>query len=124
VIHNRGQVDPPARAAAFDWLVEVGFKPGVTDNVGRTARTWWWRMCWAARWARYEEVYTATQYFLRGTLDRAVERLGRGPAGQSADPDRARLHGAEWARRPARRSVPASATRAPQVRTYRPLRLR
>jgi phosphoribosylformylglycinamidine synthase len=22
----------------FDWLLEVGFKPGVTDNVGRTAR--------------------------------------------------------------------------------------
>ena len=25
-------------APAFDWLVEVGFKPGVTDNVGNTAR--------------------------------------------------------------------------------------
>ncbi len=22
----------------FDWLIEVGFRPGVTDNVGRTAR--------------------------------------------------------------------------------------
>ena len=22
----------------FDWAVEVGYKPGVTDNVGRTAR--------------------------------------------------------------------------------------
>src|SRR3954452_24052787 len=31
------KVDAPA-AAAFDWLVEVGFRPGVTDNVGRTAR--------------------------------------------------------------------------------------
>lgn len=26
-------------APSFDWLIEVGFKPGVTDNVGRTAAT-------------------------------------------------------------------------------------
>src|SRR5688500_5581425 len=26
------------RAEPFDWLILVGFKPGVTDNVGRTAR--------------------------------------------------------------------------------------
>ena len=25
-------------APAFDWLVETGFKPGVTDNLGRTAQ--------------------------------------------------------------------------------------
>ena len=29
-----GRLPPPA----FDWMVEVGFKPGVTDNVGTTAR--------------------------------------------------------------------------------------
>ena len=29
---NRGLADH------FDWLIEVGFKPGVTDNVGKTAR--------------------------------------------------------------------------------------
>ena len=23
---------------SFDWILEIGFKPGVTDNVGRTAR--------------------------------------------------------------------------------------
>src|SRR5512140_2796386 len=27
-----------ALAAGFDFAVEVGFRPGVTDNVGRTAR--------------------------------------------------------------------------------------
>ncbi|MBP7275259.1 MAG: phosphoribosylformylglycinamidine synthase [Kiritimatiellae bacterium] len=31
-----GRLPPPA---GFDWLIEVGFKPGVTDNVGATART-------------------------------------------------------------------------------------
>ena len=32
--------DSPAAEAAwdFDWLIEVGFRPGVTDNVGKTAR--------------------------------------------------------------------------------------
>ena len=25
-------------AKNFDWLIEVGFRPGVTDNVGKTAR--------------------------------------------------------------------------------------
>ena len=30
-------IDKPL-AQDFDWIVEVGFRPGVTDNVGRTAR--------------------------------------------------------------------------------------
>ena len=25
-------------AGGFDWMIEVGFRPGVTDNVGKTAR--------------------------------------------------------------------------------------
>jgi len=25
-------------ADRFDWMIEVGFRPGVTDNVGKTAR--------------------------------------------------------------------------------------
>ncbi len=31
-----GRLAPPAK---FDWMIEVGYKPGVTDNVGATART-------------------------------------------------------------------------------------
>jgi phosphoribosylformylglycinamidine (FGAM) synthase PurS component len=74
-----GRLPPPP----FDWLVEVGFKPGVTDNVGRTARTVVQDVLGRAL-GDYEEVYTSTQYFLRGTLDRAgAEQLGRQPAGQS-----------------------------------------
>ncbi|MGO9566897.1 MAG: phosphoribosylformylglycinamidine synthase, partial [Desulfomonilaceae bacterium] len=30
-------IDEPLKIP-FDWLIEVGFRPGVTDNVGRTAR--------------------------------------------------------------------------------------
>ncbi len=54
-----GRLAPPL----FDWMVEVGFKPGVTDNVGQTARC-------AARdvldrlLAHNETVYTSIQYFL------------------------------------------------------------
>mgnify|MGYP005832820071 CR=1 FL=1 len=36
-ITHRFSVNRPL-ARGFDWLVEVGFLPGVTDNVGRTAR--------------------------------------------------------------------------------------
>ena len=57
-----GRLRPPP----FDWLIEVGFKPGVTDNVGRTAR-----VALADILARPldedEAVYTAIQYFVRGT---------------------------------------------------------
>ncbi|MDI9571160.1 MAG: phosphoribosylformylglycinamidine synthase subunit PurS, partial [Pseudomonadota bacterium] len=30
--------DAEVAAGDFDWLIEVGFRPGVTDNVGKTAR--------------------------------------------------------------------------------------
>jgi len=49
----------------FDWLIEVGFKPGVTDNVGRTAAVVVADALARARGPR-EGVYTAIQYFLRG----------------------------------------------------------
>ena len=58
---------PPAR---FDWLVEIGFKQGVTDNVGRTARVVVADLTGRAL-GENEGIYTGTQYFLRGeSLDR------------------------------------------------------
>jgi len=61
----------------FDWLLEIGFKPGVTDNVGRTARGALQDV--VGRELEWEEqVYTCIQYFLTGELTREdVERLGR-----------------------------------------------
>jgi len=59
-------IDTPL-ALDFDWLVEVGFKPGVTDNVGKTATE-------AAEFALGrslrdgERVYTSVQYAISGTL--------------------------------------------------------
>jgi phosphoribosylformylglycinamidine synthase subunit PurSL len=55
------RLTPPA----FDWLVEVGFKPGVTDNVGSTARALAQDLLERSL-AHSESVYTSIQYFFRG----------------------------------------------------------
>jgi len=65
-------IDRPL-ASGFDWLVEVGFRPGVTDNVGRTARE-----AVELRLARTlrpeEKVYTSRQYLIKGNLDEKTTR--------------------------------------------------
>ncbi len=71
---QRSAVDGPL-GADFDWAVEVGFRPGVTDNVGRTARE---AMALALDrpFSREEAVYTSRQYLLAGNLDRGqVDRV-------------------------------------------------
>ncbi len=50
---------------AFDWMIEVGFKPGVTDNVGSTARAMVQDIL-ARPLTVSETVYTSIQYFIRG----------------------------------------------------------
>jgi len=68
------RIDQPL-AQDFDWLVEVGFKPGVTDNVGKTAKeAMEWRL--GRKLKEEEKVYTSTQYLLWGSLRREdVERI-------------------------------------------------
>ncbi len=51
----------------FDWLIEVGFRPGVTDNEGRTAAQALGYML-GRKLDRNEAVYTSTQYLIKGTL--------------------------------------------------------
>ncbi len=54
-------------ANQFDWLAEVSFRPGVTDNVGKTAReAIEWRL--GKKLRGEEKVHTSTQYLIRGTL--------------------------------------------------------
>ena len=54
-------------ARDFDWLAEVSFKPGVTDNVGKTAKeAIEWRL--GRRLKEGEKVYTSSQYLIRGNL--------------------------------------------------------
>ena len=70
-------IDRLAPPAEFSWMLEIGFKPGVTDNVGRTARGALQDL--VGRDLDWEEqVYTSIQYFLSGTLSREeVEHLGK-----------------------------------------------
>jgi phosphoribosylformylglycinamidine synthase len=58
-------------AADFDMLVEVGYRPGVTDNVGRTAGEALQYLTGRPLVAD-EGVYTSVQYLLKGQLDRTV----------------------------------------------------
>ena len=58
-----------------DWIVQVGFLPGVTDNVGRTAAR---ALEDIAHHPFQGEVYTSSLYLLRGALPRRdVERIVR-----------------------------------------------
>jgi len=65
-------------ARNFDVLIEVGYRPGVTDNVGRTAREAIQYQT-GRPFAAGEGVYTSTQYLLRGALDKeTAERITTG----------------------------------------------
>ena len=70
-------VDRPA-ASGFDFLVEVGFRPGVTDNVGRTAGEAITYLL-GRPLATGEAVYTSVQYLISGSVARAdAERIATG----------------------------------------------
>ncbi len=67
-------IDRPS-AREFDFLVEVGFRPGVTDNVGRTAREAV-EYITGRPFQPGEGVYTSVQYLFTGRLARPdVERI-------------------------------------------------
>lgn len=92
----------------FDWLVEVGFKPGVTDNVGATARALAQEML-DRPLTHVESVYTSIQYFFRGKrLSRAdVERIGRDLLANPLIHTIRVFSAAEWAAAPVDEEVPA-----------------
>ena len=65
-------------ARNFDILIEVGYRPGVTDNVGRTAKEAIQYLTGRA-FADGEGVYTSVQYLLKGNVDAAAaERIAAG----------------------------------------------
>ncbi|HYB20151.1 MAG TPA: phosphoribosylformylglycinamidine synthase subunit PurS, partial [Thermodesulfobacteriota bacterium] len=51
----------------FNWAMEVGYKPGVTDNVGRTAREAV-ELLLQRKFQPREAVYTSVLYFISGKL--------------------------------------------------------
>ncbi len=96
------------RAPAFDWMVEVGFKPGVTDNVGTTARTVVQDLL-DRRLALTESVYTSIQYFLRGDriASADVERIARDLLANPLIHTIRIFSAGEWASAPVDDAVPA-----------------
>jgi len=65
-------------ASDFDILIEVGYRPGVTDNVGRTAREAIQYQT-GRPFAAGEGVYTSTQYLLSGDIDTSqAEQIASG----------------------------------------------
>jgi phosphoribosylformylglycinamidine synthase len=50
----------------FDWIIEVGFKPGVTDNVGKTAK----EAIEDVIKRKIDGVYTSRQYIIKGKLNK------------------------------------------------------
>lgn len=60
-------IDKPL-AADFDWLIEVGFRPGVTDNVGKTAREAIELLLGTNISQRKIAIYTSRQYLISGKI--------------------------------------------------------
>ena len=70
-------IDRPL-AQSFDWFIEVGFGPGVTDNVGKTAREAI-ELRLGVKLKEEERVYTSIQYLIKGNLKRPeVEKICTG----------------------------------------------
>ena len=62
-------------ADRFDWMIEVGFRPGVTDNVGKTARESIELLLRSVS-DRLSGVYTSRQYVIEGPIGREdAERI-------------------------------------------------
>ncbi len=65
-------------AKEFDLLVEVGFRPGVTDNAGRTASEAI-QYITGRNFTADEAVYTSVQYLLCGDIDKEIaEQIASG----------------------------------------------
>ncbi|MBC15907.1 MAG: phosphoribosylformylglycinamidine synthase [Desulfovibrio sp.] len=60
-------------ARDFDWIIEVGFRPGVTDNEGRTARETLGVVLGLSKEALESvKVYTSKQYLITADMDEAA----------------------------------------------------
>ena len=74
---QEGYLDEPAPMEG-DWAVEVSFKPGVTDNVGRTAREAIEALS-GRKLKEDERVYTSRVYFFKGSLSETdIKNLAEG----------------------------------------------
>jgi len=53
----------------FDWLVEVGLRPGVTDNIGRTALEAA-NLCIGRQSRQKEKIFASRHYLFKGSISR------------------------------------------------------
>ncbi|AEH44774.1 Phosphoribosylformylglycinamidine synthase [Thermodesulfatator indicus DSM 15286] len=68
---------PLAPKFGFDWLIQVGFRPGVTDNEGKVAKEAL-ELLIGRSLNEDENVYSLTQYLIRGHLSHEeVERIAK-----------------------------------------------
>ena len=66
------------RLPSFNWFMEVGYKPGVTDNVGKTARKAIQNLL-KRKFRETEKVYTSIQYLIKSAKLSLIEieRIGK-----------------------------------------------
>ncbi len=64
-----GTASPESSTESFSWAIEVGLKPGVTDNVGTSARVAIGDLL-GRTLSEEEDVFTSILYLLRGSIDR------------------------------------------------------
>ena len=85
-------------ASDADWIIEVAFRPGVTDNEGRTARD---TLAMVLGKKRDFAVYTSAQYHIRTGLDRTgAERIARELLANDLIQRWSIKSGVEWAAQP------------------------
>ena len=68
---------PAAATIEFDWVIEIGFRPGVTDNAGRTAKEAA-QVRLGRKFESGQGVYTSTQYLIKAELTaKQAEKIAR-----------------------------------------------
>ena len=115
-----GATDRLPPPPSFDWLIEVGLKPGVTDNVGRTAKVVVQDVV-GRNLGEYEDVYTGIQYFVsgKGLTRKDAEHLARDLLANALIQQVRVFSPSEWAKAPVDDQVPAIREKPdPKVKTY------
>lgn len=99
-----GRLPGPAN---FEWLIEIAYKPGVTDNVGRTARVALQDVIGRSI-SESAQVYTSIQYFIRarGMTRAAARKLASNLLANQLIQTITLYSAAEWEKAPIDTTVP------------------
>ncbi|MEI6221530.1 MAG: AIR synthase-related protein [bacterium] len=76
-IIQKNAIDTPLTPASFDWAIEVGFLPGVTDNIAHTTKEGI-EDALNTKFNNQEAIYTSQITFIEGTLtEKEVNKLAQ-----------------------------------------------